>query len=97
MLLGAIAHQETSVHGMELVPGLDQCRGQRHRCATTDAMKGDLLDMGQNVMEAGVDEGALGIDDHRSHVHRQSEGLQLHRQGWQSQKQRNYQDKDSEN
>jgi len=28
----------------------------------TDAMKGNLLDVGQDVMEAGVDEGATGID-----------------------------------
>ena len=47
----------------------------------TDAMKGDLLDVCRDVMEAGVDEGALGIDGHGSHVHRQLEGLQLHRQG----------------
>ena len=52
----------------------------------TNAMKGDLLDAGQNIVEAGVDEGALGIDGHGSHVHRQLEGLQLHRQGWRSQK-----------
>jgi len=49
----------------------------------TDTMKGDLLDMGQDVVEAGVDEGALGVDGHRSHVHCQLEG---HHQGWRSQK-----------
>ena len=28
----------------------------------TNTMKGDLLDVGQNIVEAGVDEGALGVD-----------------------------------
>ena len=55
---------------MELVPGLDLHRGQRHRCAMMNAMKGDLLNVGQDVMEAGVDEGGPGVDDHRSHVRR---------------------------
>ena len=44
----------------------------------TDAMKGDLLDMGRDVVEAGIDEGAPGIDGRCSHVRRQLEGLQLH-------------------
>ena len=81
MLLGAITHQEASLHGVELVPGLDLRCGQHHRHVVTDAMEGDLLDMGQDVMKAGVDEGAPGIDRRRSHVHHQLEGLQLHRQG----------------
>ena len=51
-----------------------------------NAMKGDLLDVGWNIMETGVDEGASGVGGRRSHVRRQLEGLQLHRQGWQSQK-----------
>ena len=84
MLLGAIAHREASLHGVELIPGLDLRCGQRHRCAMTDAMKGDLLDTGRNIMEAGIDEGAPGIDGRRSHVRHQLEGLQLHRQGWRS-------------
>ena len=46
----------------------------------TNAMKGDLLDMGRDVMEESIDEGALGVDDHHSHVRRQLNGLQLHRQ-----------------
>ena len=44
----------------------------------TDIMKGNLLDMGQDIVEAGIDEEALGIDSHHSHVHHQSVGLQLH-------------------
>ena len=70
MLLGAVAHREIGLHGMELVPSLDLRRGQHHRCATTNAMKGDLLDTGRDVMEAGIDEGAPDVDGHRSHVHR---------------------------
>ena len=41
MLLRAIAHWETSVHGVELVPSLDLCRGQRHRCTMTNAVDVD--------------------------------------------------------
>ena len=55
---------------MELIPGLDLRRGQHHRCATMDAMEGNLLDMGWDVMEAGVDEGGLGIDGRHSHIRR---------------------------
>ena len=58
VLLKAITHRETGLHGMELVTGLDLHRGQCHRCATMDAMKCNLLDMGQDIMEAGIDEGA---------------------------------------
>ena len=68
VLLGDVAHQETNLHGMEIVPDLDLCHGQRHRCATTDAMKGDLLDVDRNIMEEGADEGALGVDGHFGHV-----------------------------
>ena len=81
MLLGAVAHWEASLHGVELIPSLDLPRGQCHRRAMTDAMKGDLLDVGQNVVEASVDEGAPSIDGVRGHIRRQLEGLQLHHQG----------------
>ena len=47
-------------------------------------MKGNLLDTGRDVMEAGIDEGALSIDGIHGHVRRQLERLQLHHQGWQS-------------
>ena len=53
---------------MVLIPGLDLCHGQRHRCAKMNAMKGDLLDTGQDIVEAGIDEGAPSVDGHRSHV-----------------------------
>ena len=39
-----------------------------------NAMKGDLLDMGQNIVEVGVDEGAPGVDGCRSRIRRQLEG-----------------------
>ena len=81
MFLRAIAHQEASLHGMELVPSLDLHHGQRHRCAMTNAMEGDLLNTGQNVMEASVDEGAPSVNGIHGHVSRQLEGLQLHCQG----------------
>ena len=62
MILGAVTHREASLHGVELMPGLDLRRGQRHRCAMKDAMEGDLLDADWNVMEVSSDEGALSID-----------------------------------
>jgi hypothetical protein len=62
MLLGAIAHWEASLHGVELVPGLNLHHGQRHRCAMTNTMESDFLDVGRDVVEAGVDEGAPSID-----------------------------------
>ena len=79
MFLRDISHREASLHGMELVPGLDLHHGQRHRCAMTNAVKSDLLDVGQNIMEAGVDEGAPSVDSIHSRVRRQLKGLQLHR------------------
>jgi len=57
---------------MELVPSLDLCHGQCHRCAMTNTMKGDLLDAGRDVVEAGVDEGAPGVDGCRSHIRHQT-------------------------
>ena len=46
---------------MKLVPSLNLRHGQRHRCTATDAMEGDLLDRGLDVMEAGVDEGPRAL------------------------------------
>ena len=81
MFLKAIAHWEASLHGMELVPSLDLRRGQRHHCTMTNAMKGDLLNADQNVMEASVNEGTPSIDGICGRVCRQLERLQLHCQG----------------
>ena len=93
MLLRADAHREASLHGVELVPSLDLHRGQHHRRAMTDVVKGDLLNMGRNIVETSVDEGTPSIDSTRGRVHHQLEGLQLHHQGWRSQKQKSYQHK----
>ena len=84
MLLRAIAHWETSLHGVELVPSLDLCRGQRHHRTMMNAVEGDLLNAGRDVLETSVNEGTPSIDGVRGCVHRQLERLQLHRQGWQS-------------
>ena len=84
VLLGAVSLREASLLGMGLVPGLNLRHSQCHRCTTTDAMEGDLLDMGRDVMEAGIDEETLSIDGHCSHICRQLEVLQLHHQGWRS-------------
>jgi len=48
-------------------------------------------------LETSVDEGTPTIDGVCGHVHRQLERFQLHRQGWQSQEQKDYQDKDNGN
>ena len=84
MFLRAVAHWEASLHGVELIPGLDLCRGQRHRCAITNAVEGDLLNVGRDVLVTSVDEGTPSIDGVRNRVRRQLERLQLHHQGWQS-------------
>ena len=76
MFLRAIAHWETSLHGVELVPGLDLRCGQRHRCAMTNAVEGDLLNAGRDVLEASIDEGAHSVNSIRFCVRRQ-----LHYQG----------------
>ena len=81
MFLRVVAHWETSLHGMELVPGLDLQHGQRHLCAMTNAVEGDLLNVGWDVLEMSVDGGTLSIDGIHSHIRRQLERFQLHRQG----------------
>ena len=81
MLLGAIAHRETSLHGVELVPSLDLCRGQRHRCTMTDTIKGDLPNADRDILETSGDRGTPRIDGIHGRIRRQLERLQLHRQG----------------
>ena len=70
MHAGVIGHRKAWLHGAEITPGLDLCRGQRHQCTMMDAMKGDLLDVGWNIMEVGVDEGAPGVDNCHSRIRR---------------------------
>ena len=81
MFIRAVAHWEANLHGVELVPSLDLCRGQRHRRTMTNAVKGDLLNVGRNVMEASINEGTPSVDGVRGCVRRQLERLQLHCQG----------------
>ena len=81
MLLGAIAHQEASVHGMEFIPCLDLRRSQRHRRAMTNVVEGNFLNVGRNVLEASVDEGTPSIDGICGRISRQLEGLQPYYQG----------------
>ena len=64
---------------MELMPGLNLHRGQRHRRAIANAMEGDLLNVSQNNVKASIDEGATGIDGIHSCVCHKLERLQLHR------------------
>ena len=84
MLLKAVAHWETCFHGVKLVPSLNLCHGPRHRRTMMNAMEGDLLNMGRDVLETSVDGGTPSIDGVHGCVHRQLERLQLHHQGWQS-------------
>ena len=81
VLLGAIAHWETNLHGVELVPSLDLCHGQRHRRTMTDTMKGDLPNVGRNILEMSGDRRTTRIDGICGHIRRQLERLQLHYQG----------------
>ena len=70
MQLEVVAHREASLHGAELVPGLDLRHGQGHQRDAANAMKGDLLDSHQDIVEAGVDEEDPGINGQRSRVRR---------------------------
>ena len=81
MLLRAVAHWETSLHGVELIPSLDLCRGQRHRRTVMNAMEGNLLNEGRDVLETSINGGTPGIDGIHSHVCRQLEGFQLRCRG----------------
>ena len=81
MLLGAVAHWETSLHGVELVPSLDLRRGQRHRRTMTNTVEGDLPHADQDVLETSVDRGTRGIDGIYGRVRRQLERFQLRCQG----------------
>jgi len=60
-------------------------------------MEGDLLDARWDVIQAVIEKRASGVDGNSGRVSRQLEVLRLHHQGWQSQKQRSYLDKDSGN
>ena len=81
MLLRAVAHWETSLHGVEFVPSLDLCHGQRHRRTMTNVMEGDLPNADRDVLETSVDRGTPGIDDVYGRVRRQLERFQLCCQG----------------
>ena len=81
MSLRSIIGREANLHGMEIMPGLDLRRSQRHRRAVMNAVKGNLLDMDRDVLEASVNEGAPGIDGVRCCVRCQLKRLQLHRLG----------------
>ena len=81
MFLRVVAHWEASLHGMDLVPSLDLRRGQRHRRTMTNTVKGNLLNVGQNVMEASVNKGTPSIDVVYGCIHSQLEKLQLHCDG----------------
>ena len=63
------------------MPGLDLHRYRSHCRATVNAMEGDLLDARWDVMQAIVEERALGVDNRYSHVCCQLEALQLDHQG----------------
>ena len=71
MFFRAIARWETSLHGVEFVPSLNLwCRSQCHHCTMTNIVEGNLLSMGQNVMEMSIDKEAAGIDGVNNHVRR---------------------------
>ena len=53
------------------------CSSQRHGSTMTNAMKGDLPDMIQDVMQTNHRNGAPGIDKSRHVIHSWSETLQL--------------------
>ena len=75
MFLRVIAHLEASLHGMEVMPGLDLRRGQRHRHAVMNAVEGDLPNMGQDILEMSINEGTPSIDGIHGRVSHQLERL----------------------
>ena len=81
MFFRAVAHWETNLNGIELVPSLDLRRGQHHRCTVMNAVEGNLLNMSWDVLEASVDEGTPSIDGICGRISRQLEGLQPYYQG----------------
>ena len=97
MPLRAITSREANLHGIERVPSLDLRHGQRHRHTMTNTMEGDLLNVGQDVLETSINGRTPSIDGIRGRVLHQLERFELHRQGWQSQEQKYYQDKDNGN
>ena len=68
MFLRTIAHWKTSLHGVELVPSLNLCHDQRHRCTMANTVEGDLLSMDWDVLETSVDRGTPSIDGVCGHV-----------------------------
>ena len=46
MFLRVVTYWEASLYGVELIPNLDLCHGQRHHCTMTNVVKGDLLNAG---------------------------------------------------
>ena len=78
MFLGAIAHWETSLHGVELVPSLDLRHDQRHRRTMMNVMEGDLLNTGWDVLEMSVDGGIPSMDGVHGRVRCQLERFQLY-------------------
>ena len=81
MRAGVIAHRKAWLHGTEIMPGLDLRRCQSHRCATMNAVEGDLLNARWDIPQAVVEEGGPGVAGRSRHVCRQLEVLQLHHQG----------------
>ena len=81
MLLWVIAHWETSLHGVELVPSLDLCRGQRHRRTMMNAMEGDLPNTDRDILETSVGRGTPGINGVYGRIRHQLERFQLRYQG----------------
>ena len=79
MHVGVVGHREARLHGTEIVPGLDLRRGQGHRCVVVNVVEGDLLDVRLDIVQAVIEERALGVDGRRSLIRCQLKVLQLHR------------------
>ena len=56
---------------------MDLCRGQRHHRTVTNAVEGNLLNMGRDALETSGDGGTPSIDGIHGCVRRQLERLQL--------------------
>ena len=68
MSLRTVANQETNLHGMKGLPGLDLRHSQHHRLVVMNAMESDLPNAGWYILKTSVNKGTPSIDDVHSRI-----------------------------
>ena len=79
MHVGVVGHREAWLHCAEVVPDPDRRHSQGHYYAVVDDVEGDLLGARWDIVQAVIEERALGVDGRRSLIRCQLKVLQLHR------------------